>query len=208
MYKKAWPYVLHAAPAVTPITTTEARAQLKLGTDADTALDAELTRYINAAVATAEKYVKREFITRTFKTYRDRFYGDIILRRNPLQTTGLGVQYYLNGALVTVSSALYYVTIEPDGYSRICLVDGKTWPDDGDVRQQQVVITFQAGYGDAGASVPAPLREGLLAHVSQLWTHRGDNDFAGNAGNMMDGSAKIPGSARMFYDKYRILDID
>ena len=71
-----------------------------------------------------------------------------------------------------------------------------------------MVVEFKAGYGDTSASVPNALRAGIMAHVAQLWTHRGDNDFAGHGGNMLAGSARPPAMACGFYDKYRILSLD
>lgn len=199
--KQAFPYIISTVPAALAITVAEARAQLKLGTDADTALDTELTLMIGAVTAAAEKYTRRDFITRTYTSYRDRLYGDVILRRNPVQSV-TSLKYYKGGVLTLISDTLYYVTAEPDGYPHIALYDGNTWPSDVDERQQAIQIIFKCGYGDAEANIPSALRMSMLEHVAQLWTHRGDNDFPGLAGD-----AKPPAIARALYDKYRILEI-
>ena len=206
MNAKAHPYVVNATVAGLPVTLAEARSQIKFGTDADADVDAFLTLAITTALAAAERYTKRDFLTKTYYTYRDRFGGDIVLRRNPLQSV-TSVQYLKSGALTVVSAALYYVTVEPDGFARIALLDGCTWPGDADVRDQVVRVEFKCGYGDAEANLPAALRMGILAHVAYLWTHRGDNDFAGSGGNMAAGDNKVPACARVYYDQYRLLDI-
>lgn len=200
---RAHAYVVTAAASALPISVVEARAQCKLGSDIDADLDAELLRYINAAVPAAERFVRRDFITRTYLTYRDRFAADIEIRRNPFQSV-VSIKYYKSGVLVTVEPTTYYNTVEPDGYSKICLVEGQSWPTDVDVRHQAVQISFKCGYGDAAANVPAPLREGMLQHVAQLWTHRGDNDGMATSPD----SAKPPAIACNLFNKYRILEID
>ena len=202
--KQAFPYVLTSAPSssVLAVSVADARTQLKLGTDTDAALDADLTKIIGAVTIACEKYIRRDLITRSYTTYRDRLYGDIILRRNPVQSVTT-LKYYKSGTLTLIASTGYYVTTEPDGFPRICLVDGQSWPSDVDERQQAIAIEFKCGYGDAASSISAPLGLGMLEHIAQLWTHRGDNDFPGG----LAGAAKPPAVACSLYDKYRILEI-
>jgi len=199
--ERAYSYHVIEAPAELPLTLDEVKEHLKLDPDDDTQ-DAYLTFLITRATQCAERYTKRTFINTKFRTYRDIFNNYIKLRRSKLQTLD-AFQYMVDGAYVSVSSDLYYVTDETD-FSRIVLKDGEEYPVDIDTRMQAIKIEFTAGYGATGADVPAILRGALLAHIAKMYENRGDCD-ADMATD--DIERYLPQEARGVYELHRIQDL-
>jgi uncharacterized phiE125 gp8 family phage protein len=53
---------------------------------------------------------------------------------------------------------------------------GSLWPEPGRIAGG-IEIAFTAGYGDAAADVPAPLRQGLLLQLAHLFENREPASF-------------------------------
>lgn len=198
--EKAWPYIVAVRPSTMPLTVNEVKEHLKLNVD-ETAQDALLKILIRAATEFAERYTKRDFITRTYETFRDSFAGRLELRRNPIQSI-TKVEYLKSGTLTTVSSDVYFL-ISSNSYPHIALETGQVWPTDIDLREEVVKITFDAGYGNTLSSVPDSLREGLLQHIAAMYANRGDCDESSSA---ID-ERLLPVASRLIYNMYRIRNI-
>lgn len=149
---------------------------------------------IESATLTGEKISKRDFVNKTYKTFRDSFsdypnsYGnyaalvpdysrpadlsEIELKKSKLQSVS-SVKYFKDEVLTTVDDSVYYETEEYD-YSRIALVDGQSWPSDVDNRLQAVVIEFVSGYGVDDEAVPADIKTAIKQHVANAFVNRGD----------------------------------
>lgn len=198
---KAHTYVVITPPATTPITLATAKAYLKITTTDD---DALITALITATTDFAEKFMKKDLITKTWKTFRDDFFFDeIILRRSPLQTVDR-FEYLVATVLTPVPAEDFYNTVETD-YSRIALVDGKQFPTDGDVRLQNIEIDFKTGFGDSEADIPEDIKTALLAHIAMLYENRGDCfNFGRVAAPKI--AASVPLQSAVIYNQYRILD--
>lgn len=175
--------------------------------------DALITQYINAAIAYAEKKTRRDFITRTYETFRDEWpylgtsegyydlsnnyyssydrirYGDaklyaFELRKSPLQSVS-SVEYLVDGSFVTLANTVYYNTLESD-YSEVLLAEDQCWPEDKDQGLQSIKITFVSGFGDTSADVPEDIKTALLMHVTHLYQNRGDCSNEGMIPSMVN----------------------
>lgn len=146
--------------------------------------DSQLLRLIEVVTQYAEAATGRDLINKTWKGYLDGFPSgcgsccayctcsdSIQVRKSKLQSI-TSIQYYTGGVLTTFASTDYYFTDEAD-YSKIYLVDGKSWPTT-DNRKQAVVITFVAGYGDDDCNVPKLLKQAMLSQLTVLFENAGD----------------------------------
>jgi len=190
--RKAWPYIVTAAPGTTPVTLAEAKAHLKVSDATD---DTLITSLIKAATDYAEKYTGRDLINRTYQTYRDDFCDSLELRRAPISSVS-AVEYLVAGVWTAVASTVWQLNFGND-YRRLSLKVGQIWPTNQDAQEQAVRVTFVAGYGAATTDVPEEFRQGILQHVLALYENRGD---------CADEVALPPGAAAL-YDMYRIRSI-
>ncbi len=203
--EKAWPYIITVAPTTLPLTLNEVKEHLRVD-KTDNSQNALLKLLIITVTEYAEKYTKRDFITRTYETFRDSFSDSLELRRTPLQSI-TKVEYLQDGILVTVSTDIYFAT-SSNTFSHLALEVNQTWPTDEDDREQAVKITFKSGYGNTLSNVPDSLREGLMQHIAALYENRGDCDSSRVSGGVFAGAQKfLPVDAQLIYDMYRIRSI-
>jgi uncharacterized phiE125 gp8 family phage protein len=157
---------LLSPPASEPVTLAEAKAHLKLDTDADDALVASL---IVAARARAEWHTGRAFVTQGWMLRLDAWPPD-------------GIATIPLPPLAAVSEI---AATSPDGV-RTVLADYRVDTAGNRVvvarrpmhlrRHDCLEIAFTAGYGAASA-VPAPVRQAILETVAGLYAHRGDDEI-------------------------------
>ena len=201
----AWPYIVTVAPTTLPLTVNEVKEHLRLDID-DKTQDALLKVLIRAATDYAEKYTKKDFITRTYETLRDSFTDSLEIRRSPLQSV-TKVEYLQDGSFVTVSADIYFAT-NSNTFSRLTLKAGQAWPTDIDLQEQSVKITFKSGYGNTLSSVPDSLREGIMQHIAAMYENRGDCNDGRVSGGIFAGAQKfLPVDAQLIYDMYRVRSI-
>lgn len=217
---RAYSYRVTIAPTVLPVSLATVKQYLKI---TSTSEDDLLTIFIGAATDFAEGFTRRDFITRTYETFRDFFsdsvsegyytFGEIPslgtagindsgnigfeIRRSPLQSIEQ-IQYFSGGSLSTVTASTFYNTVETD-YSEVLTVDGADWPDDADRRLQAITITFKAGFGDADTDMPAWVTEGILQHVANMWANRGDCSSCGDKTGVL-----VPAVSKTLYLQNRI----
>ena len=208
---RAYTYKVTAPPEVTPITLSEVKSFAKISTTTDNSL---ITMMIEAATEQAEKFTRRDFITRTYKTFRDSFPGDFQglrsmvhrvnaftdsgnhgfeIRRSPLQSIESVKYIDTTGAVIVIPTTVYYSTLEED-YSTLLTQQGQSWPDDEAEQLQVITVEFKTGFGDEATDIPGDIRNALLQHVTWLYENRGDCD---------DGT-NIPPAAKRTYLQYRI----
>lgn len=175
-----------------------------------TTSDTLMTIYLKTAIEYAEKMTRRDFVNRTYKTFRDGFPGDEVYNLNSLVNQGnvgfeirksklqsvTSVKYLLGDVLTTVASTVYYSTSEND-YSKILTLEGQVWPTDADNRLQSVEIEFVAGYGVDDTDVPDDLQEAIMVHATQILENRSDCKNA----NIMD---MVPNVCKLIYKQNRI----
>ncbi|NDE91384.1 MAG: hypothetical protein EB059_09685 [Alphaproteobacteria bacterium] len=175
-------------PGSEPITLDEAKAHLRMSVSDD---DALISNLITAVRMVCEKFTARALITQEWRLWLDQFPGDtlpwwdgmresaarltikrfIALPRAPLQSISAVTVYNDDDSSVVFSPALYFVdsAAEP---GRLALRNNASWPVAARM-SNGIAIDFTAGYGDAG-DVPQALKQGMLAHLAQLYEHRGE----------------------------------
>lgn len=179
------------APSVEPVTLEEAKAFLRLETDAD---DVLITEWITAARLKCESILSRTFITTTWLAKYDNFppydprsgmlqpyqgsrtgvvdtldHWTIQLPRPALQSVAWIKYYDMGGTLQTLSPSLYMVN---DG------TPGQIQPAWGTIfpitqpRHGAVQVQYVAGYGDTAADVPAVVKMGIKAILGFWYENR------------------------------------
>lgn len=138
-------YKILFRPVTLPISLVEAKGHLKLDIS-DTSEDVYLNSLISSVTNFAEKYTKRDFITKKYLTYIDCFFEPITLRRNRVSEI-VSIQYLKETVLTAVDSSIYYLTDEQNDFADILLYDGACFPSDLDNRKQAIQIQFYSGFG-------------------------------------------------------------
>lgn len=130
---------------------------------------------IERLITSARKYVEEitwlQLITATYEWKLDRLCGDLYVPRPPLQSLTSIAYVDANGDAQTLSGSLYTVdTTSLPG--RIVPAVNQSWPTtQGHI--QDVTITFVAGYGTTGDSVPEPIRDAILLVLEDLYESGG-----------------------------------
>lgn len=198
-------YTLTTAPTVEPITTAEAKAHLRVTvSDDDTYIDS-LIKAARHHIETA--ILNRALVAQTWTLYLDAFpiNDDAVIELPiPPLISVTSVQYYDdNDVLQTWSSAEY--TVDTDSMKgRIYPGRTYSYPVARDY-PKSVVITYQAGYEDSGASpqdladnIPEPIKQALLIMVAHWYEHREPVIVGTNV-------AEVPMSARTLLAPYRVI---
>ena len=160
---------LSSGASVEPITTAEAKSQIRVDTsDDDTLID----NYIVAAREHGEQMTRRAFITQTWVWKLDKFPpgGVMYVPLPPLQSV-TSIQYVdANGSTQTWSTDDYDVDISSKP-GRIVPVYNGSFPTTR-IDTNAVTVTFVAGYGDATTDVPEQLRVAISQLVGHWYEHR------------------------------------
>jgi uncharacterized phiE125 gp8 family phage protein len=170
---------LVAPPEVEPVTLAEAKAHLRLDTDAD---DAYVSALIAAARERVELFLRRALITQTLEYTLDGFPANrsfiysisaIDMPRPPLQSVDAIRYVDTAGNTRVLASGDYVVDASSSEVGRVALAWNRFWPITRD-SINSVVIRFVAGYGDSPEDVPQAIRQGILIEVSNLYENRED----------------------------------
>lgn len=159
-----------AQPAAEPVTLAQALAHLREVGDSG-ANDAYITTLISVARQACEDRTERTLITTPWRLTLPAFESLIVLHRPPVITVQ-SVQYRdTAGDLITIDPADYVVHshLEP---ALLAPAPGVDWPATQADRLDAVVINYTAGYGDAAADVPQPLRQWILLAVGTMYDTR------------------------------------
>lgn len=203
--KTAWPYIVTVPPTGLPLSLDEVKDHLKWSL-ADDSQDAYFKILIKVVTEFAEKYTKREFITRTYQTYRDTFSDNLEIRRSPLQSITT-IEYLVGGVFATLSTDIYFATLS-NTFSRLVLKAGQVWPTGLDLQEQAIKITFKSGYGNDLSSTPQALREAMLQHIAAMYENRGDCSENRVSGGILAGAQRfLPVDAQLIYDQLTIRSI-
>jgi len=184
-----------AAPATDPITLAEGKAHLRVDIPDENDL---ITALITAATESAESFTRRQFVTATFKTFRDFFPAcPILLPRPPLQSV-TAIRYLdETNTQQTVATSVYVVDTDSEP-GRIYLDDGQVWPTTL-AQIKAVEIEYVAGYG-AAAAVPQAIRAAIKLKLGHLHEHR-EEVVVG------EGATELPNAAKTLLWTYRNLEI-
>jgi uncharacterized phiE125 gp8 family phage protein len=156
-----------SAPAETPVSLTEAKAQLGVtGSGSDTLI----TALIAAATERLDGWagvLGRALVTQTWAQTFPRFPAcEVIgLALAPVQSVTSIAYYDADNAAQTLSASVYTLLDDEIG-PFVTLQADQSWPGTY-AREDAVTVTYVAGYG-AAAAVPAPIRQAIILMVREL----------------------------------------
>lgn len=180
-------YKIATAPATEPLTASEVKNYLKVDSSDDDALIALL---ITSARMEAEKYLQMALLPQTIEEYFDNFYHyGLRLSISPLISV-TNVKYTPTGGTEqTLSTDLYetHPTAQPP---LIIRKENVTFPEVS-LQGAKVKVTYQAGFANA-ASVPAPIKIGMLKTIAAAYQDR------------QDAIMTLPTAAMHLYNAYRV----
>lgn len=165
-----------SGPAVEPVTLAEVKAHLRVDNSES---DAEIASMVQAAREWAESYLDRTLVATQWVMRLDKFPDDgtqdVPLPRPPMVVSGTATAVALTftfetGETATYSTASYRVDRNATP-GAVKTLYGQTWPphlwDDNSIS-----VTWWAGYGATGASVPATIRHAILMLVGHWYESR------------------------------------
>jgi uncharacterized phiE125 gp8 family phage protein len=157
------------APAVSPISLAEAKAQMRVeGNDDDTIIQ----RLIDAAVAfvDVQGVLGRAMITQTWAEWIAPNPSTVLLSIGPVQSVSSIKHYDIDGVLQTATLADFNVFGTPNRIT-ITPKTSKAWPIT-QTRDDAIKIEYVVGYGSTSASVPQTVRHALLMLVAHWYENR------------------------------------
>ena len=166
-------------PSVEPITLAEAKAFLRVDSDAENNL---INHLIKTSRQIAEEYLGKSLITQTLQLQFDYYTPPVVnLLRGPVQEVVAVIIVSQDFSESTLSASAYHLSA---GNRQIVF--------DVAPMGQIVQVQYVAGYGDA-EDVPAPVKQGLLEHIASMYENRGQNE--------------LPVNVRSVYAPYRTVRI-
>lgn len=159
-------------PAVEPVTVSEAKAHLRVDTSDD---DAYIGTLITAARQWVEEYLDRSLVNTQWTMRLDSFPYEIELPRPPVATAGtttaVAVTYTLADESTATLSASSYRVDRNSTPGVVRQLRASSWPANLD-DYNAVTVTWWAGYGADGTSVPAAIRHAMLMLVGHWYEFR------------------------------------
>jgi len=167
------------APAVEPVSVSEAKAHLRVDISDD---DAYIGALITAARKYCEEYLDRALVSQQLTVRMDTFPYEFELPRPPMATSGTLTATTVTYALdpgssgtatptTTTLSASSYRVDRDSTPGRIRTVYGGSWPSHLS-DPNSVTVTWWAGYGSAGSDVPQSIRHAMLMIVGHMYEQR------------------------------------
>lgn len=193
--------VLSVAPVSYPVTLADVKANLRIDASDE---DALLNGFIASATAYLDGYsgvLGRALINQTWVQKFPYFpgLGSVAgLALNPVQSISSITYYDENNDQQTLSTDVYALLDDELG-SFVSLQYGQSWPSVYP-REDAVSITYVAGYGADGDSVPAAIKQALLLLVGNWYENREATSGAYMAGAV---ATEIPFAVSALITPYR-----
>jgi uncharacterized phiE125 gp8 family phage protein len=161
--------VQYAAPAVEPVTLTEAKLHCRVDASTD---DTLITSLITAARQMVEEITRRVLITQTWDLKLDDWPCAPVLEipLPPLQSV-TSVSYKDSAAATKTLASGNYTVATSGIYGRIVLLEGVSWPSVTLYAAESISVRFVAGYGLA-VSVPQSIKVAILLLVGHYYENR------------------------------------
>ncbi len=198
-------YFVTVPPVGQIMTLDQLKAALNITTDDD---DTLLSLYLDAATQYAENFTRRDYLARTYETFRDYFdysnqwgypvtnyRNDNFLLTKSTVNSIVSFEYTVNGVLTPIDASLYKLTKDND-FSRIVLRNQQLWPTDGDEDLQSIKIVFTAGI----TPTPNDIIVAVQQIVADMYANRGDCNC-----DMASMGSYVKGAARGILEQNRIL---
>lgn len=163
---------LKTAPAIEPVSLDEIKNHLRLDLD-DLTEDDLLTTLIITAREWCESFQNRQYTTATWELWLDQWpLGDrLSIPLPPLQAVNSVKYYGTDNTEYTMPADDYFVDNKSEP-GRLALAYGKTWPTTTLRPVNGICIEFDAGYGDAAASVPKRAKHAMSLLIGHLYENR------------------------------------
>ena len=162
-------------PVVEPVSLTEAKTHCRVDSE-EASENTYLTSLISAAREWVEDYIDRSLVQTEWQMRLDKFPPEIELPRPPMlpvtTDTPVALTYTVNqtGQTATLSTASYRVDSDSTpGVLRNLY--GGTWPSNLD-DPNSITVTWWAGYGEDGRSVPTRAKHAMLMLVGHWYERR------------------------------------
>jgi len=161
-------------PVGLPVLLAEAKEHLRQTLDVD---DLDITVKLQAAVAWAQEFQGKLYLTTTIDEFFDCFpRGVLELSLEPVQEITSITYFDTAGDSQTWLSSLWQKDLDADPV-RIMPEPGQTWPLTESRRMKAVTVRYVAGYGNL-ATVPPEIKSGFLMKLAELYVDRGDGEGA------------------------------
>lgn len=173
------PEKLITAPASEPITLAEAKAQMRVTTDAEAGL---ISGLIFSARDLCERETGRALMAQTWELSLDNFSNQMCLGRAPVASI-TSIKYTdADGAEQTLPSTEYVLDNASNLLARVVIAPNKSWPAiySG---INNVRIRYVAGYATA-AAVPQALKQWMLLQISHWYRNRESVSMNGAGGKL------------------------
>ena len=155
------------APTHEPITLAEAKAWLR---ESEPYEEDRIQSLIGAARDYVERVTGRQLVTATWQLTMPTLSGVIEPPHPPLAGVTSITYNDSSGDSQTVASSVYSVFTDTEP-GRIVEAPGQSWPSDVRGEEEDVIVTYPAGYGDA-AAVPDILKTAVLTLISHWFDLR------------------------------------
>ena len=180
-------------PAAEPLTLAEVKEFLRVDHSDD---DATLAIFITAARQLCESYTRLALMPTTFEEYFDdfpqytgTFKDEIRLSRSPVSAVTYVKYIDGNETTITANAADYKI----DTISRPARIS----PDNGWFGTYETInavfVRYVAGFADA-ASVPAPLKHGMMLVIGDMYENR------------TDSVKRLPTASEYLWNPYRVFE--
>ena len=180
-------------PVVEPVTITDAKAHLRVDTDAD---NTYIMGLVAAARAWVEEYLDRSLVHTQWTMRLDGFppngLDNLELPRPPMATasavSAVAITYTTETGAVVVFPSHEYRVVRNSTPGAISPLYEQAWPvhrrDDN-----SVTITWWGGYGEDGRSVPTQIRHAMLMLVAH-WDDRRESVVTGTVSKEIEFGVK------------------
>jgi len=163
------PLTLARAPAIEPVTLSEAKAHCRIDGAAD---DAVLASLVTTSRLHIEAALGLALVTQGWRLVRDAWPArdGVRLPLRPVSAVTAVRVADDTGTFAIVDPTLWRLLRADDGEVQL-LSAAAPWPQPG-VASGGIEITFDAGFGDTAEAVPAPIRQALLMLIAHWYENR------------------------------------